>query len=289
MSEDIWSQWLKYKRFGGDKSCQAFAFDQLKKLALKIVDKAEISESVTVLDIGAGDGLVGLTALSKLGTQGKLILSDVSEAALDIPKKIFQEKQDSRVEFLVAGAEDLSSIPDSSIDRVVMRSVLLYVNDKQTAFNEIFRVIKAGGIAVIMEPINQRHLEFGTGLFKGFRLDREPLLNVQSILQKVVDELRKEYPSSLISYNEHNLVRFSNRAGFEEIKLEYSLTRTQMQFASWNFFLNAAPNPLSPTLKESLDKILTLEEFNKVEKALREVIKQPAIRTIAMALLILKK
>jgi arsenite methyltransferase len=291
-AKDIWSEWLKHRRFGGDASCQASAMKQYKELASKIVDRAEIFESATVLDIGAGDGLVGLTALPKLGKQGKLILSDISEAALAIPKEIFNNKkiQDSRVEFLIAGVENLSQLPDNSVDRVVMRSVLLYVEDKQAAFKEIFRVLRPGGIAVLSEPINQRHVEFGTGLFRGYRLDREPLLSVRTLLQKVIDSFKSKSQDTLIGYNEHDLVHFSISAGFEEIVLEYTLMRTsQTRYASWEFFFDAAPNPLAPTLRESLTKVLTPDEFEKVKNALRKAVQQPSAGTLSMALLILKK
>jgi arsenite methyltransferase len=291
-AKDIWSEWLKHRRFGGDATCQMYAMKQYKELASKIVDRAEIFESATVLDIGAGDGLVGLTALPKLGEQGKLILSDISEAALAIPKEIFNEKkiQDPRIKFLIAGVENLSQLQDNSVDRVVMRSVLSYVEDKQAAFKEIFRVLRPGGIAVLSEPVNQRHVEFGKGHFKGYRLDHEPLLSVRSLLQKVIDNLWKQNQDTLIGYNEHDLVHFSIKAGFEEINLEYSLLRSSnARYASWEFFFDAAPNPHAPTLRESLTKVLTPDEFVKVENALRKVVQQPSVHTLSMALLILKK
>jgi ubiquinone/menaquinone biosynthesis C-methylase UbiE len=281
-NEDIWSEWLKKRRFSSDQISRAFALHQYKELALKIVDKAEIFESAIVLDIGAGDGLVGLTALSKLGAKGKLILSDISEAALAIPKEIFNQKkiQDPRIEFLIAGAENLSSLPDRSIDRVVMRSVLLYVKDKQSAFNEIYRVLKRGGIASIMEPINQRHKEFREGLFHGYRLDREPLLSVQNLLQKVIDESKRQAnqtQGSLIGYN-------------EDIELDYSLNRTATAMnVSREFFFDAAPNPHAQTLRELMNSVLTPVEFTVLENVLMKVIQQPAINTTCLALLVLKR
>lgn len=291
---DIWSEWLKERRFGGAEQ-RAYAMRVYKKLALQIVSKAKISKSATVLDIGAGDGLVGLTALTKLGPGGKLILSDISEAALEIPKKIFKQKKtrDSRVEFLIASVENLSPLPDSSIDRVVMRSVLLYVDDKQSAFNEMFRILKHGGRAAIMEPINQRHAEFGKGLFRGYRLDREPLLSVKSIIQKIADESNRQLnqtQSTLIGYNEHDLVNLAIGAGFEDIELEYSLNRSsKSRYASWEFFFDSAPNPRAKSLREMMNSILTPEEFIKLESVLKEVIQQPAVGTTCLALLVLKK
>ncbi|HEY3251401.1 MAG TPA: class I SAM-dependent methyltransferase [Ignavibacteria bacterium] len=293
--KDIWSEWLKHRRFGGNAEHQAQAMKQYKQWALEIVDKAEIFESATVLDIGAGDGLVGLTALEKLGEKGKLILSDISEAALAIPKEIFNKKEtpDSRVEFLIAPAENLSPLKERTIDRIVMRSVLLYLEDKQPAFNEIFRVLKHGGIAVLWEPVNQRMVELRAGLFRGYRLDSEPLLSVRPLLEKVNEHSRnevKQNQSTLTGYNEHDLVHFAIKAGFEEIELEYSLSHSaQVHYSSWEFFFDSAPNPHAKSLRELITDVLTPEEFTVAQSALKKAIEQPSVSTKAKAILILKK
>lgn len=292
VEKDIWSEWLRHRRFGGNASYQAATLEGLKKLASKIVERAQIFESAVVLDIGAGDGVVGLTALQKLGPQGKLILSDISEAALAIPKEMFNKEKnsDSRVQFLVSGIENISSLPDGSIDREVMRAVLLYVENKQAALNEIFRVLRQGGIAVLMEPINQRHVEFETGFFRGYRLDCEPLLSVRPLLQKVADETKRQRPIGFVNYNEHDLVHWAVKSGFEEIELEYSFLRTaNARFPSWEAFVDSAPNPLAMSLRELMIKILTPEEFVKAESALKKVVQQSLVWTNAEAILILKK
>ncbi|RPI13153.1 MAG: methyltransferase domain-containing protein [Ignavibacteriae bacterium] len=294
-TNDIWSEWLRHRRFGGDEAFQKQAMQQYQKWASDIVERADIFDSAAVLDIGAGDGLVGLEALTKLGPKGKLILSDISEAALAIPKEIFNEKniQDERVEFLIAGAEDLSPLPGNSVDRVVMRSVLLYVEDKQAAFNEIFRVLRSAGKAVLWEPVNQRMSEYMKGLFRGYRMDREPLLSVKPLIQKIAEEMKKlsaQTQNTLVGYNEHDLVNMAINAGFEEIDLEYNLIRSaQVKYASWDMFFESAPNPRARSIRETMNEILTKEEFQQVEKALREVIQQAGISTKCLAMLVLKK
>lgn len=292
ISEDIWSEWLKIRRFGGDAVYQKIALDHLKKLASKIIEKAKIYENSIVLDIGTGDGLIGLVALSKLGPNGKLIFSDISEAALTIPKSIFKknEIQSPSVEFLIASIDNLSAIPDNSIDRVVMRAVLLYVENKQGAFNEIFRILRKGGIAVLMEPINQRTSELRNNLFRGYRLDRDPLLKIKSLLEKVDKELKVQNPQSLLHYTEHDLVNFILNAGFEDVELEYSLIRTSKAFFnSSKTFFDVAPNPHAITLRDAMRKVLNSAEYKTVETVLEEVIKQPSIRINSEAILILEK
>lgn len=290
--EDIWSLWLKSRRFGGDDAYQTKVLEHLKKLAKNIVDKAGIFEDATVLDIGTGDGLLGLVALENLGNNGKLILSDISDAALAIPINIFNQlgKTDSRVHFLTARAENLFNIGSNSIDIVLMRAVLLYINEKQNVFNEIYRVLKPNGRAVISEPINQRSMEYYKDSFRGFKLDREPLLKVKHYLERIAIEQAKENPKTLGDFNEHDLVTFSLNAGFEEIHLEYNLTRTaEARFQSWEAFFDVAPNPHASTLKELLHRVLNPTEVEEVVNALHQVVQQTAVFVNPQANLMLRK
>ncbi|MGB3018491.1 MAG: methyltransferase domain-containing protein [Ignavibacteria bacterium] len=288
---DIWSDWLEKRRFGGDQSYKQMALEHVKSIALKIIDRAEISESNVVLDIGAGDGLLGLTALERLGRKGKLILSDFSEHALAIPKQIFEGSRikDNRVSFLIDNAENLS-ISSNSIDRVLMRAVLLYIDKKQDVFNEIYRILKPGGIAVLLDPINQRNLEFGENLFRGYPLDVEPLLTVKPLLLKISKELYNYIPKSFCDYTEHDLAHFCIQSGFKDLRLEYYLSyNNQSRYTSSKAFFDIATNPLSPTLSEIMKKILTPEDFELTKSILEEVIQKPAIRASSEALFVLRK
>jgi len=54
-----------------------------------------------------------------------------------------------------ASADQLDAIEDASVDVVTARSVLIYLDDKQPAFTEMFRVLKPGGRISLFEPINR--------------------------------------------------------------------------------------------------------------------------------------
>lgn len=289
-SEDIWSDWLKHRRFGGDENYQKNALKLFRSLADKIVEKANIQESSVVLDLGSGDGLVALVALDMLGKHGKLIISDISENALSIPKNIFKDKPDPRVEFLVSDIQDLSQLPKDSIDRIVMRSVLLYAEDKPKVFKEMFRILRKGGRATILEPINQRHVELEQKYFRGFNLDTEPLLSVKPLLQRVKDESKRTRPTNILGYNEHDLVQMSINMGFRDIELEYKLSVTeQARYESASALLDVAPNPLAKTLREIMKQVLNQDEYNVVEKTLMKVWSNGVFWTNAECLLILNK
>ena len=54
------------------------------------------------------------------------------------------------------------ALPDNSVDKALMRSVLVHIVDKQPAINEIYRILKKGGHFCCFEPIiasNTRYWE----------------------------------------------------------------------------------------------------------------------------------
>jgi ubiquinone/menaquinone biosynthesis C-methylase UbiE len=101
------------------------------------------------LDVGCGDGLVGLGALER---GARVIFSDVSDGCLADCRSIAGEV----AEYRRASATDLGNL---AADVVTTRSVLIYVEEKDRAFQEFFRVLRPGGRLSIFEPINRFGLE----------------------------------------------------------------------------------------------------------------------------------
>src|SRR6266545_5131616 len=135
MGEDQWARWL---------------------LRDRVLRGAMIAAGDTVLDLGAGDGLLAFGALPLVGEHGTVIFSDVSEELLARCRAFAAEQGVlARCRFVRAAAQDLGPVADGSVDVVTTRSVLIYVADKQRAFQEAFRVLRPGGRLSIFEPINQ--------------------------------------------------------------------------------------------------------------------------------------
>jgi ubiquinone/menaquinone biosynthesis C-methylase UbiE len=60
-----------------------------------------------------------------------------------------------RCRFLEASAADLAALQELSVDVTTTRAVLIYVEAKQQAFDEFFRVLRPGGRISLYEPINR--------------------------------------------------------------------------------------------------------------------------------------
>jgi arsenite methyltransferase len=140
---DKWAAWLLHRRHGEDSEQQKKAFEYLLPIRDRVLDNAHIRSGDTVLDVGAGDGLIAFGALARIGTKGRVIFSDVSSDLLRHAQSLAREAgYENQLSFVEARAEDLSPIPDATVDVVTTRSVLIYVEEELRAFREFHRVLK---------------------------------------------------------------------------------------------------------------------------------------------------
>jgi len=152
--QDIWSQWLLNRRFGGDPQLMKKMLECLYPVRNKVLSHIDLGDGETLLDVGCGDGLIAFGALEKFGTC-RVIFSDISEDLLNHVQTLAKEMSlQDRCQFVRASADDLLMLSDESVDAVTTRSVLIYVSAKGQAFREFYRLLKAGGQVSIFEPIN---------------------------------------------------------------------------------------------------------------------------------------
>lgn len=100
----------------------------------------------SLLDLGCGGGHLGF-ALWEQGNFSDLTLSDLSQTALDLAEKR-AEKLGVSVSCVCANVEKLP-FADGSFDLVSSRGSMPFWEHQETAFQEIFRVLKPGGCAYI--------------------------------------------------------------------------------------------------------------------------------------------
>ncbi len=167
--KDAWFEWLKKRRFADDPQNAERALNAFNKVRDRVVDPAHFTGEKTLLDVGCGDGLIAFGALGK-NPAGRVIFCDLSQDLLDDCQRIARETGvEERCTFLNASAENLSALPDESVDAVTTRSVLIYVSNKSKAFGEFYRVLRQGGRLSIFEPINRFGYPSPEGNFLGIR------------------------------------------------------------------------------------------------------------------------
>jgi arsenite methyltransferase len=272
---DRWAAWLLERRHGGDPEDLKATMDFLTPVRDRVLGNAGLEGGETLLDIGAGDGLVAFGALEIVGEGGRVIFSDISRDLLDHCRSLaLQMGVLDRCEFVHAPADDLSALEDASVDAVTTRSVLIYVKDKRRAFEEFYRVLKPGGRLSIFEPINVFTYPEPPHLFGG--VDITPVAHLAEKVKAVYASRQPSGECPMLDFDERDLFDFAEQAGFEEIHLSYEAKTIpgNLKDASrdWETALRSAPNPLAPTLGEAMAEALTPDEAERFAAHLRPLV-----------------
>ncbi|HTN93886.1 MAG TPA: class I SAM-dependent methyltransferase [Gallionella sp.] len=116
----------------------------------QMLDLACIEPGQRVLDIAAGAGEPAVSAAARVGADGYVLATDISEGIVELARQVAHEHGLKQIETRVMDGEKLD-LPDASFDAVVCRLGLMYMPHPVTALREWRRVLKPGGrVAVIV-------------------------------------------------------------------------------------------------------------------------------------------
>jgi arsenite methyltransferase len=225
VTEDRWAAWLRRRRSGGDDEVEARTVAQLAETRERILDNASFGSGETLLDVGCGNGLVAFGALAR--GAGQVVFADVSQPLLDESRAIAADLGVlDRCRFVNRSAGDLGEIEPESVDVVTTRSVLIYVEDKAGAFAEFSRVLRPGGRISLFEPINTFGMEERRREFLG--LDEPGVETAGAKLDALFAELQPA-DDPMLDFDERDLIREAERAGFFAEAMEEALTAEETQ------------------------------------------------------------
>jgi arsenite methyltransferase len=270
---DHWYRWLLDVRFGGDPEARQLDLAEfLYPVRNKVIDKATLRPRDTVLDVGAGDGLIAFGALERLGPEGRVIFSDISQDLLDHCRMAVEaEGLLKRCRFVLASADSLTEIADRSVDVITTRSVLIYVKDKAAALREFYRVLSSGGRISLFEPINVLMGECDPDRFFGY--DVRPVAELAAKVEALFESIQRYGQDPMVDFDERDLVRHAERAGFAQIGLELQVTvKNAIRPVPWERFLRISGNPLIPPVGEAMDRTLSRGEITELTAYLRPLV-----------------
>ena len=267
---DRWAQWLLHDRFGGDEVVWSRTLEYLSPVRDRVVATAGIGTGDVVLDVGCGDGLIGFAAIDQCA---HVIFADVSDELLDRCRSSAAALGVvDRCSFVNAEAERLDGVADGSVDVVTTRSVLIYVADKQAAFDAFHRVLRPGGRLSLFEPINRRSVELNRDTLFGF--DAAPIADLAA---RVSARFEAAVPAEgpMMGFDETDLLRLAESAGFEDVTVVLELTvacRPIFSGVSWDQLMNVRPNPDAPTFGDAIVDALDAAEQRELEAHLRPLV-----------------
>nr|WP_240979675.1 methyltransferase domain-containing protein [Streptomyces sp. HNM0574] len=104
-----------------------------------------------LLDIGCGPGYLISELLPDVGPEGRAVGIDISESMLDLAgRRCAGATADGRVELRTGRAENVP-FPEGTFDAAVVVQVYEYVEDIRRALGELYRVLRPGGRAVVLD------------------------------------------------------------------------------------------------------------------------------------------
>lgn len=136
--------WGKERRFSPD----AIADKQSVSKYFTSVVSAYISKSDNVMDLGCGPGgfLAILSALC-----GKITGADITPNFIKECDRLIQERGLENASAMLIKSGRIP-FPDGHFDRIVMVDTIHHLEDADKTMDEVFRILKSGGMLLIFEP-----------------------------------------------------------------------------------------------------------------------------------------
>lgn len=276
--QDHWAQWLLHRRHGGDAQRLQAALAFLHPIRDRVLDNARLTGIDILLDVGSGDGLIAFGALDRLPA-GQVIFSDVSQDLLEHAHTLATTMDVlDRAQFVQASAADLAPVSDKSVDVVTVRSVLIYVEAKQRAFDSFYRVLVPGGRLSLFEPINSFGYPQPDHLLWGY--DVTPVVSLGRRVRAVYEAIQPPN-DPMLNFDERDLLRMAEHAGFTEVHMD---VRWDIQPAApfeggWDTLIRVAANPRVPTLEEAMREALSPVEIDRLTAHLRPLVESGQAQT----------
>jgi arsenite methyltransferase len=277
---DEWSKWLLDVRHGGDPTFRQALRTELETYANRVLDGAELKTDMTLADVGTGEGLIAFRAIERVGASLHVVLTDISATMLRHAERLASERGvRQQCTFVECAADELTGIPDTSVDVVTTRAVLAYVANKEVALREFHRVLKPGGRISLAEPIMQDDA-FAACALKRMVDERGtqgaadpflPLLHRWKAAQ-FPDTPEKIAASPIANFSERTLFESVRVSGFRQIHLELHIDLLPSTIPSWSIFLESSPHPWAPPLSTIIADLFSPEERQTFEKTMRPLV-----------------
>jgi arsenite methyltransferase len=249
---DQWAEWLVRTRFAGWPADEvAEALEELGHKRDRVLDGAAIVHGDAVADVGAGTGLLTLGALERVGPEGDVIAIDISVDALE---ELRSNTTSPNISYLL-GQADVLPLRDSSVDAVVTRSVLIYVDDKAEAAREFARVLRSGGHVSLFEPINRHNLRLNEAV------DFSPLGELGDRLRALNEDFYCNRDDPMVNFDEADLERFFRDAGLNDVRVELGVDEDEIPGER---YLDQVGAPGRPTVRERWQAAFSSTEVDQL-------------------------
>lgn len=118
-----------------------------------IVNQLPITPGMILADLGAGTGAFTFPLAAKTGPTGKVYACDVQKDLLTRLDNDIRERHITNIQTVLSNVETHQGtrLRDTSIDVIVVANVLFQIEDRTGFIHEMKRILKPGGMALIID------------------------------------------------------------------------------------------------------------------------------------------
>lgn len=180
-----------------------------KRVALQL---SHVRTGEQVLDLAGGTGDMSALFLKRVGPTGKVVLSDINNEMLIRGRdRLIDEGAAGNISYVQIDAEKIP-FPDQTFDCVCIAFGLRNVTNKDEALKSIYRVLKPGGRAIILEFSEVQ----GDLLKKGYDLYSFKILpTLGKLIANDAESYQYLAESIRMHPNQETLKQMMEAAGFE--------------------------------------------------------------------------
>lgn len=150
------------------------------------VATAQVKPGDRVLDLAGGTGDIAALLKERVGAEGSVVLGDINAGMLSVGRdRLTNRGLVLGLDYVQCNAEALP-FPDNSFDLVTIAFGLRNVTDKDAGLREMYRVLKVGGQARVLE-----FSEVSADWFKPIDLRKYHKLIIGRIVQATLSQIRK--------------------------------------------------------------------------------------------------
>ncbi|MBU4175861.1 MAG: class I SAM-dependent methyltransferase [Actinomycetia bacterium] len=203
-----WDEWLEQleEEAGGTPSAAL-----LDRIADRVLDKARLARGDSVVDLGAGHGLLAVKAARAVGPGGIVVAVDSDPGCLEELRRRCDTMKTRNVLAVDGRMEDLP-LESRKHNAVVCRSALTYTENLDAAASEMFRVLAPGGRFSVFEPMAGE---------MAWKVDEGVSLEGFLRLERILSEEREPWPPDRERLRHAFDVEFG---GVESLVVHYRVT-----------------------------------------------------------------
>jgi len=117
------------------------------------IEQFKLEPGMEVADFGAGAGYLAVEAAEVVGKDGTVYVVDIQRELLTKATHLAQEHHVDTITFIRGDLEETegSTLPEESVDAVIISNLLFQVEDKAAVAAEAHRVLRKGGKILVVD------------------------------------------------------------------------------------------------------------------------------------------